>query len=132
MDGEVASTGWIVAKEQKAPLRDGALNESSFSLFLLGSLIAAAYRRTQLAENGFRIVGERPIRSELKIFLVGLGASWRGDDLVGLGIDGGLVDQRLALQIVRDGLVGIGRDSLVGCGDCGVEIADPVHDDRLI
>ena len=49
-----------------------------------------------------------------------------------LGIDGSVLNQSLALDVVKDGLIGIDLDGLVGCGYLGGAVVLLEEDDGFI
>ena len=83
-------------------------------------------------QNGLRFGGKLPGRSQFQILLVGFGAAWRQNVSASLAIDGDLPRQALSLEVIRERVLGVGRDGLVGRGNLSVGIAYVLEDDGLV
>ena len=95
----------------------------SVTRLLLLRFVALGLLAADLLKDVLGVGCHGAVGIELEVFLVGLFAAGRCDDLAGFGIDSGLADERLTLQVVGYRLVGISSDSFVGCRNDGIRVA---------
>jgi len=84
-------------------------------LLLLRSLVVGVDLLSGLIQNSLDFSGIGASGSQCQILLICLCAVGWKDDAVGLGVDGGLLNEPLALDVIKDRLVRIDRKGRV-CG----------------
>ena len=101
-------------------------------LLLTRSLVVGADLFASLIENALNLTGIRTSGRERKVMLVSVGAIGWKNDAIGLGINSGVQDEPLALDVVENGLVGIDGESLIGRLDLSIGILLLEEDDGFI
>jgi len=65
-------------------------------------------------KNARHFGGKLTVRSQFQVLPIGCGAIWRENDFVRFRIDDGFLGESLGLDVIEDGLIGIGLDCLIG------------------
>src|SRR5665213_511794 len=129
---------WILFEMTDAKNKKGAScsrmrpSHSVIRLLLFGSLVVGVDLLASLVKDAlhFSSVGTRG--SQRKILLIGFFAIARKNDAVRLRIHGGIHNQALALDVVKDGLVRIGCQGGIGRSNLCGGVAFLEEDDRFI
>src|ERR1039458_6312638 len=95
-------------------------------------LVGGADFLSRLLEDARDLTGIGAVGRQVKVLLIGSRAIGRKNNLVCFGIDGCILNQSLALDVVEERLVRVNFDGLIGSGYLGRTIVFLVENDGLI